>query len=441
MLILTVNSGSTSAKLAAFAPADSTLTATGISTGAGTTLARTPPAGMKVAPRLSRVRYEHLSSPEASQWAKPATEPPLEPPTGRRSDPPLDPRTALAAFLGKLSEPVAAVAHRVVHGGSDFVRPVAIDDGVEAKLRALSALAPLHNPAALRWIDAARSLCAPHVPQVAVFDTAFFAGLPRLAREYALPPSLGTDLGVRRYGFHGLAHEAMWRRWCELYPERRGGGRLITLQLGGGCSIAAIDGGRAVDTSMGFSPLEGLVMATRSGDVDPAAIAYLAGRLHTTADHIVERLNEESGLLGVSGLSSDLRVLAAQSPEPAQPLNAAQSSKAAQPTDAARFAVDLYCYRARKYVGAYLAVLGGCDGIAFGGGVGEHLPDIRERILAPLRWAGIEIDPQANDAARGSEARISASGSPITIQVIPVDEEQTLAHAAFDFAGQNDQRA
>ncbi|MGH8148584.1 MAG: acetate/propionate family kinase [Steroidobacteraceae bacterium] len=408
MLILTVNSGSTSAKLAAFAPA-------------GTPPVSTALTSMKDVPQLSRVRYEHLSGPEPGPrvglQATPRAGAPLDPQAGSPADPPLDPRAALAAFLGKLSEPVAAVAHRVVHGGNDFARPVLIDAGAETKLRALCELAPLHNPVALRWIDAARALCPPHVPQVAVFDTAFFAGLPRLAREYALPPSLGTDLGVRRYGFHGLAHEAIWRRWCELYPERRGGGRLITLQLGGGCSIAAIDGGHAVDTSMGFSPLEGLVMATRSGDVDPAAIAYLAGKLHTTVGRIVERLNEASGLLGVSGLSSDLRVLAAQS------------------TEAARFAVELYCYRARKYVGAYLAVLGGCDGIAFGGGVGEHLPDIRERILAPLRWAGIELDPQANGAALGSEARISAAGAPVTVQVIRVDEEQTLAGAALAFVG------
>lgn len=371
MLVLTVNGGSSSVKLAAY---------------------RSDDAAGAAAP--VRAAVEHL--------------------TGKP-----DPREALRAFLRKL-EPadLTAVAHRIVHGGTRFVAPVAIDAAVEAALHQLSELAPLHNPLALAWVAAAREACGGQVPQIAVFDTAFFAALPRRAAEYALPASAGAALGVRRYGFHGLAHEALWRRWCELNPGRLDGGRIITLQLGGGCSVAAIDRGRPLDTTMGFSPLEGLVMATRSGDVDPAAVAYLAHKLGASADRVIEIMNSESGLLGVSGASGDVREL----------LDA--------PGEAARFAVELYCYRARKAIGAFLAALGGCEGIVFGGGVGEHSPEVRERILAPLAWAGVELDAAANAAARGAEARISTSRSAIEVQVIPVDEERALAAAALALAPQ-----
>ncbi len=371
MLILTVNSGSTSAKLAAFE-------------------SRADPA------TLTRVRYEQHGGGA------------------------LEARETLSGFVRGLPEAPAAVGHRVVHGGTRFVRPIILDTEAEAALRELSELAPLHNPVALEWIGAARLACAPQTPQVAAFDTAFFAELPRLA-DYALPRSAGADLGVRRYGFHGLAHEDMSRRWRELHPERSGG-RLITLQLGGGCSIAAIDGGRPIDTSMGFSPLEGLVMATRSGDIDPAVVPYLARRLDSSPDRILEMLNHDSGLLGVSGVSGDLRALLAAGSE------------------AAQFAIELYCYRARKYIGAYLAALEGCDGILFGGGVGEHMPEIRERILAPLRWAGIALDAKANAAARGGEARISAAGASIEVGVVQVDEELTLARAALACAARQGAR-
>jgi len=373
MLVLTVNSGSSSVKLAAYRS-----------------------AGRAEPP--SRVSEEHAGGSPA-------------------------PRDTLRAFVGRLdTSELVAVGHRVVHGGTRFVEPVQVDEAVEAGLHELSELAPLHNPVALEWIAAAREVsreaCGAELPQVAVFDTAFFAHLPRIAAEYALPAAAGAKLGVRRYGFHGLAHEAMWRRWRDRNPQRHRGTRLITLQLGGGCSIAAIDRGRAIDTTMGFSPLEGLVMATRSGDVDPAAVAFLARRLRVSADRVIEIMNEESGLLGVSGVSSDLRVLLHE------------------PSEAAQFAVELYCYRARKAVGAALAALGGCEGIAFGGGVGEHMPEIRERILAPFAWAGVELDKQANDAARGTEASISGPRSAIRVEVIPVDEERAIAEAALRFAAQ-----
>ena len=190
----------------------------------------------------------------------------------------LEPAEELRAFLQQLPGPPAALAHRVVHGADRFTHPVRIDAAVRVSIGELAALAPLHNPLALRWIDAARALCDRAVAQVAVFDTAYFAGLPRVAAEYALPSELGWDLGVRRYGFHGLAHEAMWRRWCELNPGLERGGRLISVQLGGGCSITARDPHGPRDTSMGFSPLEGLVMASRCGDIDAAVVPYLAER-------------------------------------------------------------------------------------------------------------------------------------------------------------------
>ncbi|MGH8228478.1 MAG: acetate/propionate family kinase [Steroidobacteraceae bacterium] len=374
MLILTVNGGSTSVKLAAFAR-----------TSGSRALVRVVPDERSELRSGSAALADHVA--------------------------------LLRAFLRKLgSSQVAAVGHRVVHGGARMVSPRRIDAGTEAALRELSDLAPLHNPLALEWLAAARAALGPETPQVAVFDTAFFASLPRTASEYALPRALGEDLGVRRYGFHGIAHQAMWRRWRELHSQLEEGGRLITLQLGGGCSMAAIDRGRPIDTSMGFSPLEGLVMATRSGDVDPAAVAYLARKLGASPDTIVERLNHECGLLGISGSTGDLKRLVDDS------------------RPAAQFAVELYCYRARKLVGAYLAALEGCDGIVFGGGVGEHMPQIRERILAPLAWAGIELDPRANEAARGGEACISRPASPIGIRVLPPDEERTLAEAALAYA-------
>lgn len=367
MIVLTVNTGSTSVKLAAFQVADD---------------------APEARPPSRRLSARHLSGT------------------------PPDPLATLRGFLGELSERPAAVAHRVVHGGTRFTGPALIDDAAREAIAALSKLAPLHNPVALRWIDAAREVCGAGVIHVAAFDTAFFSTLPRVAAEYALPPELGVELGIRRYGFHGLAHEAMWRRWCELEPELPGGGRLITLQLGGGCSMAALEQGRPRDTSMGFSPLEGLVMETRCGDIDAAVVPYLERRLGVSGERVIEMLNERSGLAGVAGSTANPQALLDGGSERAQ------------------LAVELYCYRARKYLGAYLAVLGGCDGVAFGGGVGEHVPEVRARILSGLEWAGIDLDPAANRAAKGSESRLSAAASRVRVWVIPVDEELLMVRAA-----------
>ncbi|MGH8297749.1 MAG: acetate/propionate family kinase [Steroidobacteraceae bacterium] len=370
MIVMTVNTGSTSVKLAAFQTAGD--------------------AAAQTAPR--RLGVQHL--------------------TGA----PLEPAAALRRFLGQLEEPPATVAHRVVHGGTRFAVPALIDESARQAIEGLSQLAPLHNPVALRWIDAAREVCGPGVAQVAAFDTSFFSALPRVAAEYALPPQIGVQLGIRRYGFHGLAHEAMWRRWLELEPALPGGGRLITLQLGGGCSIAALAAGRPLDTSMGFSPLEGLVMATRSGDVDAAIVPYLERQLGASAEQVLEMLNERAGLAGVAGSGGDPQALLDEGSE------------------RGRLAVELYCYRARKYLGAYLAVLGGCDGIVFGGGVGEHVPEVRARILSSLEWAGIALDRAANEGAKGRELRISKADSSVAVWVIPVDEELLLVRAALTVA-------
>lgn len=304
-----------------------------------------------------------------------------------------------------------AIAHRIVHGGDRFARPARINDEVVTAIDGLSALAPLHNRAALRWVGAARELW-PSATHVAVFDTSFFVDLPRVAAEYAVPTSLGLDHGIRRYGFHGLAHQAMWQGWCRLRPDLPQGGRLISLQLGGGCSITALQDGRPLDTSMGFSPLEGLVMATRSGDIDPAIVPHLERQLGVSSEVILSRLNEQSGLLGLSGTHDNPAALLAD------------------PAPQARFAVELYCYRIRKYVGAFLAVLGGCDGIVFGGGVGEHVPGVRARALSGLSWAGISLDPKANEAARGGSACISPARASVAVHVLAADEESVLARAA-----------
>jgi acetate kinase len=368
MIVLTVNTGSTSVKLGAFEVAG------------------------EAGPPPRRLAARHL--------------------TGAA----LDPEACLRGFLAQVDRCPAAVSHRVVHGGTRFTAPTLIDDEVRAAIAGLAELAPLHNPVAIRWIDAARAVCGAGVTHVAAFDTAFFAALPRVAAEYALPPDLGVELGIRRYGFHGLAHEALWRRWCELEPKLQWGGKLITVQLGGGCSMAAIDEGRPRDTSMGFSPLEGLVMATRSGDVDAAVVPYLERRLGVSGDRVLEILNERAGLAGVAGSTADPQALLAAGSE--------RSS----------LAIELYCYRARKYLGAYLAVLAGCDGVAFGGGVGEHVPEVRARILSGLEWAGIDLDRAANEATRGSESRISTPRSRVTVRVIPVDEELLMVRAALTVA-------
>jgi acetate kinase len=323
-----------------------------------------------------------------------------------------EPEAMLRRFLGEHALiGIDVAAHRVVHGGERLQRPCAIDAAVEAEIERLIPLAPLHNPAALTWIRAARAVLGAGVPQVAVFDTAFYAALPEAARAYAIPRALAAKHGLRRYGFHGLAHEAMWRRWRELRPEVPDGGRVISLQLGAGCSMTAIRAGRPLDTSMGFSPTEGLMMATRSGDVDPGLITYLQQHEGLTSAATEALLNRESGLLGVAG-EADMRALLAR-----------------EDADA-KLALDMYCRRARKYLGAYLALLGGAEAILFGGGVGENAGTVRAGILAGMEWAGIALDAERNAAAAGTEACITGPNSHTQAWAIPVDEAAILAQAA-----------
>ena len=309
--------------------------------------------------------------------------------------------------------PVEAVVHRIVHGGADFSCPILIDNDIEAQLAQLAPLAPLHNPAALALIQASRSLFGIDTPQVAVFDTAFYHDLPPVAARYALPTELVAQHGLRRYGFHGLAHQALWQRWSALQAAQSITSRIISLQLGSGCSITATHNGKPVDTSMGFTPLEGLMMATRCGDLDPGLVFYLQRRLGIDAAELEQMLIHRSGLLGVSGLSADMRVLlAADAP-------------------AAQLAIALYCYRARKYIGAYLAALGGAEGIVFGGGVGENAPAIRADILANMEWAGIHLDHAMNHITIGQEHCISTADSPVGVWVLPVDEQVLMAQQAY----------
>lgn len=308
---------------------------------------------------------------------------------------------------------VVAVAHRIVHGGRQLVKSCLLNEAAEREIARLAQLAPLHNLMALRWITAARSLLGGRIPQVGVFDTAFYTGLPEVARTYAIPRALADRNEIRRYGFHGLAHQAMWRRWQTLHPDHAHESRIITLQLGSGCSVTAIEGGLPQDTSMGFSPLEGLVMATRSGDVDPAMISFLQRVEHWSPEDVDRVLSSESGLLGLSGISGDMRELLCTDDQHA------------------RLAVDLYAYRARKYIGAYLAVLGGADAIVFGGGVGEHAPAVRAAILKNMEWAGVRLDAAANEIVVAKEGRISHPDSRIEVWVLPVDEQQILALEAL----------
>ena len=317
---------------------------------------------------------------------------------------------------------IEAIGHRVVHGGERFQEPVRIDEEVLAAIDRLVELAPLHNPGCIAGIKGARAGMGSDIPMVAVFDTGFHRSIPPQAATYALDLDLARKHGIHRYGFHGIAHASL-AGICALAANRPLSSlRLITLQLGNGCSATAIDRGRSVDTSMGFTPLEGLVMGTRSGDLDPALVGYLVRKAGLSIDEVEYLLNESSGLLGLSGLSSDMREL----------LIAAEG----RPNSRAALAVDVFCYRVRKYIGAYLAVLGGADAIVFGGGIGEQSSVIRARICDGMDWCGLRIDPGRNEAAvglaSGEATKISEEGAQLACYVAGVDEEVEIARATRD---------
>jgi len=316
----------------------------------------------------------------------------------------------VVAEVERLDRPIDAIGHRVVHGGDVFSEPARIDDDVVEVIRELIPLAPLHNPANLAGIEAARATW-PNVTQVAVFDTAFHRTLPPAAYRYAVPESWYEQHGVRRYGFHGTSHDYVSARAADVLGRPREELDLIVAHLGNGASITAVGHGRSVETSMGLSPLEGLVMGTRSGDIDPAVIGHVAAASGQSEGDVLAELNRSSGLLGMSG-DSDMREITAR-------IAAGPSTDAA----AADLALDVFCHRIRKYVGAYIAVLGGCDALVFTAGIGEHSALVRSRVCAGLGVFDIELDEDRNER---SELVISRDDSTAVL-VVPTDEEHAIA--------------
>ncbi len=309
---------------------------------------------------------------------------------------------------------VHAVGHRVVHGGERFTQSVVITDEVVRGIEDCIDLAPLHNPANIKGIVAAREVFGPGIPEVAVFDTAFHQTLPEHAYLYALPYQFYRRHRIRRYGFHGTSHRYIAYRYRQLRGIAREETNVITLHLGNGCSAALIRGGDSVDTSMGLTPLEGLMMGTRSGDLDPAIVDFIAAKEGLTAQEVETLLNKQSGLIGISGLTNDMREL----------LDEARENDDRR----ARLAIEIFCYRIRKYVGAYLAAAGGADAIIFAGGIGENAPEVRARICTGLEWCGLELDAGRNDEhIGGREGLISRDDSRLAAYVIPTDEELLIA--------------
>lgn len=307
-----------------------------------------------------------------------------------------------------------AVGHRVVHGGEQFARSVLVTPAVSRAIEDMIEFAPLHNPHNLAGIQAAQRALGDGVPQVAVFDTAFHQTLAEHAFLYAIPYPLYRRHGVRRYGFHGTSHRSVAYRYRQLLGIPKSAVRIITLHLGNGCSACAIAGGESIDTSMGFTPLEGLVMGTRSGDIDPAVLDYIATKEGLSLPQVEALLNSQSGLLGVSGLTNDMRDLLAEARE--------------HDDRRAKLAIRMFCWRARKYVGAYLAAMGGADAIVFAGGIGENAPEIRAEICNGLEWAGLTVNAGANEALTGgAEGRFSTEESRLAAWVVPTDEELLIA--------------
>jgi len=309
---------------------------------------------------------------------------------------------------------IHAAGHRVVHGGEQFTQSVLITDEVLRGIEDMIELAPLHNPANIKGIHAAKELFGHGLPQVAVFDTAFHQTLPETAYLYAIPYQFYRRYKIRRYGFHGTSHRYVAYRYRQLRNIARDQTNIITLHLGNGSSAAAIRAGNSIDTSMGLTPLEGLVMGTRSGDIDPAILDFLSVKEGMSVHQLEAMLNKESGLIGISGLTNDMREL----------LDEAREKNDRR----ARLAIEVFCYRARKYIGAYLAAMQGADAVVFTGGIGENSPEIRALICKGLEWVGLEIDDERNAACRhGAEGLISKEGSRLAAYVIPTDEELLIA--------------
>lgn len=392
MKILVINSGSSSIKYKCFEMPDRTVLASGLCEKIG------EPAGRithRVADR--RIKIEQPFPTHAAALEKV-----------------LDLLTGNGGALAD-KEDISGVGHRLVHGGEAFSASVLIDDEVIAAVRENIPLAPLHNPPNLLGVEVGRSLL-PGVPQVGVFDTAFHQSMPPEAYLYALPYELYRTSRVRRYGFHGTSHAYVSRRAAEFLHRPAEQLNLITCHLGNGASMAAVRGGKSVDTSMGFTPLEGLVMGTRPGDFDPAIILYLMENQQMDAAQISKLLNKQSGLLGLSGKTNDMREIEAL---------------AAAGDGPARLAFAVYCYRVRKYIGALSAVLGHVDALVFTAGVGENSSGVRAASLAGLTELGYALDPDKNASTQGIEADISATSSRARILVIPTDEEIAIAEQTY----------
>ncbi len=311
----------------------------------------------------------------------------------------------------KSFDEINAVGHRVVHGGEKFNKSVKIDDEVIEKIKECYDVAPLHNPANMTGIEAITELM-PGVPQVAVFDTAFHQTMPKEAYMYALPYELYEKYAIRRYGFHGTSHRYVSRRACDFLGLPYDKQRVITCHIGNGGSITAVLDGKSVDTSMGLTPVEGLMMGTRVGDVDPGALTFIMDKEHLTTKELSDLINKKSGVAGISGISSDMRDI---------------DAAIEKGDERAKLALDMYIYRIIKYVGAFAAVLNGVDVIVFTGGVGENQQILRKRVCDHLTYMGVKIDDEVNFSSRGEEKLISAPDSAVKVVVIPTDEELMIA--------------
>lgn len=316
----------------------------------------------------------------------------------------------------KSLDEIEAVGHRVVHGGEKFNSSVLITDDVIKSIEDCIKVAPLHNPPNLKGVEAVKELM-PKIPQVAVFDTAFHQTMPQKAFMYAIPYELYTKDGVRRYGFHGTSHRYVSKRAYELLNIKPEGVKMITCHIGNGGSITAIKDGKSVDTSMGMTPLEGLVMGTRAGDIDTGAVTYLMERENYDIKAVSNILNKQSGLFGISGVTSDMRDL---------------RKAISEGNERAKLALDMFVYRIKKYIGSYIAALGGVDVIVFTGGIGENVNVVRDAICDGFECFGIKLDKSANDEAIGVERNISAKDSKVTVLAIPTDEEFMIASDTLD---------
>ncbi len=350
----------------------------------------------------------------------------------RRAEPVRDHREAVDVILrwlvAETHSPVArvadlhAVGHRVVHGGERFRAPVLIDADVIAGIEDCMDLAPLHNPANLRGIHAAGALLGPGVPQVAVFDTAFHATMPERCYLYGIPYPLYRRHKIRRYGFHGSSHQYLAERYAELTGTPREAVNIITLHLGNGCSACAIKAGRSFDTSMGFTPLQGLLMGTRAGDIDASLVDFLVHKEGMSLAEVDALLNKHSGLLGISGLTADMRELLAEEAEHGD--------------RRAGLAIDMFCVRIRHYIGAYLAEMGGADALVWSGGIGENAAEVRRRTCEGLGWIGVDIDEARNDTLTGgAEGEFGAAGARLRSFVIPTNEELLIARETLHVLG------